>query len=386
MAADIVIWIEGREKRVNGLTRKTTCADILRALVRGGKTMDMDDYTLYERWGDCERPLSAKTKIYKVWQAWGDEQDNVKFTLKKSKPKHGSDSGGKAKRTNNENDNNNRIHPSKHKTSHRHKEGKGSKHVLETLEGLIQVVIMQDHRIQELLQRIKHTDEEIEYYETCIHVERQKENGKNYVQDSYLTDAEDDVTPTSRDLSLQQNMDSYVTVCESLLQLDQELVHNENTIDKLTQQLEIESLGLNLSNNDGRHRTEKAESFDEEDKGAELEVSNLKHDLENRIQIGLEQRKQLQHLQQAAQNKESVLDAKRKQLECLLCELELLDNNENDVSGDVTIADIIDGTDMLSKDNDKDGCYDNESDADTGLSSMHSQDDDSPLGVVETLV
>ncbi|XP_070556544.1 ras association domain-containing protein 10-like isoform X2 [Ptychodera flava] len=407
--ADLTIWIEGREKRVSGLSKKTTCSDILKTLLRT-KNYDQDEmqnFTIYERWGDCERPLSPRTKIYKIWKAWGNEQPNVKFTLRKTRSsKHsgggdGGGGGGRAKRSSDgqrehyEDENRNKVYRSKHKSrDHHQKEERESKHVLETLESLIHVVIMQDHKIQELVERIQQTDDEIEYYETQIHVERQKENGKNYVQESYLTDAEDEDGPAGvSDKS--KNMDSYITACEKLLQVDQELVHKETLIEELSRQLEEESLRLGSSSDDGSSSScadTTGVSNCEADESLLQELSRLRQELEKGIQVGQEQRKQLQALQHETLDKETVLDGKRKHLEGLTCELRSLENSDDDVSDDVDIADFLEDRSVFTTVNNdyspKEGNYDNESDADTGLSSMHSQDDDAPIGapVVETLV
>ncbi|XP_002737762.1 ras association domain-containing protein 10-like [Saccoglossus kowalevskii] len=397
---EIAVWIDGREKRVAGMTKKTTCGEVVKTLLRV-KNKDLNDeqhclnFTLFERWRDCERPLPAKTKIYKVWKAWGNEQENVKFTLKKYKSSKSGSDNGRSYRPNNDkrercgDENRNKISRSKHRNSqHRGEDGDDpeSKHVLETLESLIQVVIAQDQRIQELLERIEDTDEEIEYYETRIHIERLKENGKNYVQDSYLTDADDADSAMGG-----ENIESYISACENLLRLDQDIENNETTIERLTQQLEEESLSLssfNENNNSCEASTLNPES--EVDMAVILELNKLRQELEKSVRTGLQQRGQLCKIKQENVNSDTALENKRKQIECLALELQLLnttDEHHNTDNIDVTIDDIIENTDILTKDvnySSKDA-YDNESDADTGLSSLHSQDDDSPT-VVETLV
>lgn len=87
--ADIAVWINGREKLLTGVSKSTTCQDIVRTLLEDDLRIDkvpraiIKNFALYERWRDCERPLAPRTRVYKLWKAWGAEQENVKFTMKK---------------------------------------------------------------------------------------------------------------------------------------------------------------------------------------------------------------------------------------------------------------------------------------------------------------
>jgi len=98
--AVIVVRVGTEEKEISGLTRKTTCAEVLEALFKDEQTFrslnrlqesisnenirDMvKNYAIMEDWRGCEKALSPQTKILAVWRAWGEEQCNVKFLLKK---------------------------------------------------------------------------------------------------------------------------------------------------------------------------------------------------------------------------------------------------------------------------------------------------------------
>ena len=84
---EVPVWVGGREKWVNGLTRRTTCDDVIYALMshdkRGYNAMELQSYVMYEGWREVERPLKGRTKMLKVWRAWGSECRNVKFFIKK---------------------------------------------------------------------------------------------------------------------------------------------------------------------------------------------------------------------------------------------------------------------------------------------------------------
>ena len=82
---DIPVWVDGMVKYVTGLTRRTTCDDVIYALneQEWNGNVDVGAFAIFERWCGVERPLKGRTKILKVWRAWGDEQDNVVLTLRR---------------------------------------------------------------------------------------------------------------------------------------------------------------------------------------------------------------------------------------------------------------------------------------------------------------
>lgn len=111
----------GREiKEISGLTKSTTCWDVVLALLKekqqgseaenfvgaNDKTAAGDQateesastssisksvkelaqsYVIVENWRGCEKPIPPRTRILNVWQAWGKEQRHVELSLKKSK-------------------------------------------------------------------------------------------------------------------------------------------------------------------------------------------------------------------------------------------------------------------------------------------------------------
>nr|XP_009862277.1 uncharacterized protein LOC100177998 [Ciona intestinalis] len=109
----ITVRVGREEKEISGLTRKTTCSEVLQALLKDKQTewnaarqnaeaSTTDElefnfsankslkeiaqgFVIVENWRGCEKPLPPRTRIFAVWQAWGKEQCHVKFSLKKSK-------------------------------------------------------------------------------------------------------------------------------------------------------------------------------------------------------------------------------------------------------------------------------------------------------------
>ena len=96
----ISVWICQEEKLISGLSRRTTCSDVVRVLLEdshhrrqrpappepGGGMLSgpPHSYCIVEKWRGFERILPNKTKILRLWVAWGDEQENVRFVLVRS--------------------------------------------------------------------------------------------------------------------------------------------------------------------------------------------------------------------------------------------------------------------------------------------------------------
>ena len=90
---EIVVWVCQEEKIVCGLTKRTTSADVIQALLEEHETTfgekrfllgKPSDYCIIEKWRGSERVLPPLTRILKLWKAWGDEQPNMQFVLVKA--------------------------------------------------------------------------------------------------------------------------------------------------------------------------------------------------------------------------------------------------------------------------------------------------------------
>lgn len=81
----ITVWFGGIEKRLTGVSRHTTCDEIIYALLSREGALDTNPctYGLFEQWRDVHKHLPGRSKLVKIWNAWGAEQRNVKFVLKK---------------------------------------------------------------------------------------------------------------------------------------------------------------------------------------------------------------------------------------------------------------------------------------------------------------
>lgn len=91
--AEIPFWICEHQKWVSGITKHTTCQDVVLSLVRAERDLlakpkdsigeTSAKYVLVEQWRGVEKPLNNGSKILKLWQAWGEEQKDVKFVVKR---------------------------------------------------------------------------------------------------------------------------------------------------------------------------------------------------------------------------------------------------------------------------------------------------------------
>lgn len=101
---EIPIWVHGEQRWISGITADTTCAQLVEALLRnecmngepaasssvppttsatvtaasGPSSSAEHQYVITERWRRVEQSLDNKTKILKIWKAWGQTKSEVK--------------------------------------------------------------------------------------------------------------------------------------------------------------------------------------------------------------------------------------------------------------------------------------------------------------------
>lgn len=90
---EIPIYIKGEQRWISGITDETTCFDLIEALLidegivkapndanNNGVNLyptKVNEYVIIERWRRMEQTLDGRTKILKIWAAWGAEQSEV---------------------------------------------------------------------------------------------------------------------------------------------------------------------------------------------------------------------------------------------------------------------------------------------------------------------
>ncbi|KAM8940195.1 ras association domain-containing protein 10 isoform 2-T2 [Pelodytes ibericus] len=424
----ISVWLCQEEKLVSGLCRSTTCADIVRVLLEDHNHQQAAEgamllgppqsYCIVEKWRGFERILPNKTKILRLWAAWGEEQENVSFVLVRSEaslPNIGPRSAeakvvlskespchlmGSTKTTTALTKEKQRrvVRKAFRKLAKMNKRRQDASSG-EKMETLVHLVLSQDHTIRQQIQRIRDLDRDIERFEAKIHLDRMKRHGVNYVQDTYLVGTVSDVgSPCDSQQGPQEQLfKDYFQKCQEVLLLQDQITQQEAFIDQITGQIQEE---LNIRWMDRRQEEicGKELNLQPEDQGEcelLLEKERLKTELSTSLYIGLRLNTDLEAIKAHLDFTQQVWGEKENEMESLLQSLTALDLPP----GPHSALDLPPGphkaagrTPADSPDVwlDKDtgvftNCDCNDEDSDTGLSSMHSQDSDS-TPVCESLV
>ncbi|XP_010896151.2 ras association domain-containing protein 9 [Esox lucius] len=192
---EIQVSVCNDDKVVCGVTKHTTCADIVQALLDDQKATpeskrllhgDPRDFCLLERWKGFERALPPLTRILRLWNAWGDQRSFVQFVLVKASdfvPQAGGKKGAKLKGAKGSKrwehspvqcsqslpiERQKRlVKKAFRKLEKIHKENRevGSSPGSEEIDRMVQLLIQQDHTIRQQIQRMRELDSEMERFE-----------------------------------------------------------------------------------------------------------------------------------------------------------------------------------------------------------------------------
>lgn len=370
MGTDIPLWIGGFQKWVIGVNKHTTCEDIVRAVLASNDIgrqhrhrRDNKNYTIVERWRKVERPLDSKSRILKVWKTWGDEQCNVRFLMKKVHHPVVKDY---------------RTHRRKHlKIVNRlsksnlcqHSEDvKINKEFTELgIEELKKVIRRQNESLSEQLKNLEEKDDEIDYYETKIHLIRMHQIGANYVQDTYLGGS-DEEDSNALDSDSGEIIQQVIQMYEKLLDTCKRLESEKKNILQLS--TEIKNLGdkIDSSNN-----------FDEEIERIRQRLNELVNVVEKQENIIKENEKSITEISKSLHDKNICIQA-------LETDLEKLENESLRLQHDYDIVHGLQSEKKVLKTKSCDVTNEGvDSNSDTGLSSLHSSSDDCVV-VLDTLV
>ncbi|XP_040845656.1 ras association domain-containing protein 9 [Ochotona curzoniae] len=406
---EIVVWVCQEEKVVCGLTKRTTSADVIQALLEEHQTTfgekrfllgNPSDYCILEKWRGSERVLPPLTRILKLWKAWGDEQPNMQFVLVKADAflpvplwrtaeaklvqnteKVWELSPANYMKT---------LPPDKQKRIVRKTFRKLAKikqdmlsHDRDNMETLVHLIISQDHTIHQQVRRMKELDLEIEKCEAKFHLDRVENDGENYVQDAYLMPS---FSEAEQKLDLQDDENQFLedlNESDGMVQLEERLKYYKMLIDKLSTEIEKEVKNVCLEINED---TEGAVA-------SELESCNLesvKCDLEKSMKAGLKIHSHLSGIQKEIKYSDSLLQMKAKEYELLAKELNSLHTGNKD--GCQLKESGVKESEVLNSDREVPpftqrvlNTYTNDTDSDTGISSNHSQDSENTAADVVLL-
>ena len=288
---EIPIGVGGITRWMQGLTKLTTCDDIVYSLLysmanpsQGDPGAIVDNYGLFESYGDQERKLSGRTKILRVWYSWGSECNHVRYSLRKVRDDYDqttlpseSDSGfgstssgsfnaprrvcGRREMRNRRTNKQSLRTPLKEAEDlppslvHLPPESppKTCSHVPDvqlehtaTMQKLMTLILAQENRVQDIHRRINEIDSQIENYESNLHHMRVKSEGPNYLQNAYLSGVEfdggsrtkfgTDLTDVSSD-----ELQTYVDTCQTLVEVDGKLESENTKIDDFSLRIQDET-------------------------------------------------------------------------------------------------------------------------------------------------
>lgn len=437
----ISVWLCQEEKLVSGLTRRTTCADVVKVLLDDHNEKQPEEgsmllgpphsYCIVEKWRGFERILPNKTKILRLYTAWGEEQENVRFVLVRNEaslPNIGPRSAeakvvlsrdspcpfrGTTKATAALTQERQRrvVKKAFRKLAKMNKKRQESlsreSSAVEKMETLVHLVLSQDHTIRQQVQRIKDLDRDIERYEAKIHFDRMKRHGVNYVQDTYLVGVvPDKACDSSKEDKgsadqLFVDFEDYAQKCEGVLLLQDKITQQEELIEQITAQIQEE---LNKRWMDRRQEELSAKDQETDSTSADLadcenelflEQERVKTELSTSLYIGLRLNTDLEAIKADLEYTQEVWNEKEKELQSLLQSLSAVELSEPLESPEEHSPGCSQVVERSSADSprvwvEKDverctNCEGNDEDSDTGLSSMHSQDSDSAQ-VCESLV
>ncbi|KAK1161708.1 ras association domain-containing protein 10-like [Acipenser oxyrinchus oxyrinchus] len=450
----ISVWVCREEKLVSGLSRRTTCADVVKVLLEDqnlqqGASARMlsaspESYCVVEKWRGFERILPNKTKILRLWSAWGEEQENVRFVLVKNEaslPNNGPRSAearvvlskespcvfkGTAWATMALSQEKQRriVRKAFRKLD---KINKKRQEALpkdttsgEKMETLVHLVLSQDHTIRQQIQRIKELDREIDRYEAKVHFDRMKRHGINYVQDTYMVGASleaDSNADSDKNESAEAfaQFEEYSKRCEEVIKLQEQLTDQEALMDTIAAEIQEE-----LNQRWMKRRQEELSAKDTDSNLTEtestiivtatasepiasdnellIEHERIKTQLDTSLYIGLRLNTDLEAIKSDLDLSQELWDAKEEELRVLLEKVNFMDIEASDKTEEHTEdrSPATSETEMLPPLDTNSGwveqarglsknCNTNDEDSDTGLSSMHSQDSDT-TPVCESLV
>ncbi|XP_066490381.1 ras association domain-containing protein 9 [Tiliqua scincoides] len=397
---EIVVWVCQEEKIVSGLTKRTTCTQVIEALLEEHQATFAEkkflfgqpkDYCIIEKWRGSERVLPPLTKMLRLWKAWGEEQPNLHFVLVKADaflhlPLWRT---AEAKLVPNLErqwdlspanymkmlpvDKQKRILRKTFRKLAKLKQA-GVLQERDNIETLIHLILSQDHTIHQQINRMKELDLEIEKCEAKFHLDRVENDGENYVQETYLmaTASNGDMPGCHLQESPGQN--------EGILQVEEGLKHHKLLIEKLSAEIEQEVQGIESG---GDPRTGEPSKTDMENP----DVESIKNELEKSMKDALRIHSQLNCIQQELTYRDLMLQKKENEYALLVEQLETLyakdktecryPLSEEQAKGNEIAPKNFTGSDLIHKVTNLDI---NDTDSDTGISSTHSQDSETAVG------
>lgn len=402
---EIQVTVCNEEKVVCGVTKHTTCADMVQALLEDHKAIpeskrllhgDTKDFCLVERWKGFERALPPLTRILRLWNAWGDQKPLIQFVLVKTSdfvPQSGKKAvkskGAKPKRWEPGPAQYSQSLPVERqkrmvkkafrKLEKLHKESKSSPGT-EEIDKMVQLILTQDHTIREQIQRVRDLDSEIERF--GLQVEREEEAGSSLAQ----------CCSQSLNVHGEEQLQEYLFTSDGVEQLEVQVQRHQELILQLSRDIDTELMSADLEwpqmQDEGAQQQQQGAtaapwiSSETDSLFYTAELERLQSELKHSLYTGVALHAQIAELDKELKYYDATLISKDQecwQLASQLSSMQLGDSMQEkscpgalkgqvrcSVSQAVKLKHSLSPTDVT------------DTDSDTGISSTHSQDSLSP--------
>ncbi|KAM7002243.1 ras association domain-containing protein 9 [Tautogolabrus adspersus] len=399
---EIQVTVCNEDKVVCGVTKHTTCADMIQALLDDHKSIpeskrllhgEPKDFCLVERWKGFERALPPLTRILRLWYAWGDQRPFIKFILIKTSDfvpqptkKVGKSRGARPKRLENGRTQHTQAVPVERqkrmvkkafrKLEKLHKESKSSLGADE-VDRMVQLILNQDHTIREQIQRMRELDLELEH----IDLQTQRE-------------AESESSPTqacgqSLEAHFDDQLQEYLYTSDGVEQLELQVQRHQELILQLSKDIDAELRRANFplsQYEDSEQEGAAAASWspmETDELFYTAELKRLQDELKHSLFTGVSLHNQAAEIDKQLKNYETTLVSKDQecwQLAAHLNSLQIADKGDEEQSSPVSLNSetqcSVSQTVKLKHSLSPLDVTD--TDSDTGISSTHSQDSLSP--------
>lgn len=378
------------EKVVCGVTKHTTCADMIQALLEDHKSVqeskrllrgEPEDFCLVERWKGFERALPPLTRILRLWYAWGDQRSSIQFILVKTSDfvpqpalKGAKMKGSKVKRWENSRSKHPQALPAEkqkrlvkkafRKLEKLHKESKLSPGV-EEIDRMVQLILYQDNTIREQIERMRELDLEMEPFE---------------IQVQHPAESETPPTP-ERSQSLEvhnaEQLQEFLHTSDGVQQLELQVQTHQELILQLGRDIDAE---LRRADQTGEREGAAAASWiagEAEESFYAAELDRVQTELKRSLLAGVSLHNQAAEVDQQLKCSDATLVSKDHECWQLAAHLSSLQIGESSEEKSSPVALPCD-TPTVKLKHSLSPLDITDTDSDTGISSTHSQDSLSP--------
>lgn len=383
---EIQVTVGSEEKVVCGVTKHTTCADLIQALLEDHKSVpeskrllhgEPKDFCLLERWRGLERALPPLTRILRLWYAWGDQRPFIHFILvrnsdfvplpakrggkpRSGRPKRWDHSRGQLPQPRPAESQKRIVKKAFRKLEKLHEESRNPPGA-EEVRRMVQLILNQDRTIREQIQHMRELDLEIQR----MAVQEQEQ--------------EQESPEAGPDLCSEEQLQEFIYASERVRQLEQQVQRHQELILQLSQDIDGEL--RRASEQEGAAAASWAPSGWDESSGA-AEAEQLQAELRRSLLTGVSLHTQTAELEKQLTEYDGALSSKDQECWQLTAHLNALLIGEaggtEPPGGGGQVSGSPAGAQTLRLKRSPSPPDATDTDSDTGISSTHSQDSLSP--------